>query len=29
MLEQQSGIDSIRELPWKRFEDLLGEAEGQ
>jgi restriction system protein len=26
MLEQQTGIDSIRELPWKRFEDLLGEA---
>ena len=26
MLEQQTGLDSIRELPWKRFEDLLGEA---
>jgi restriction system protein len=26
MLEQQTGIGSIRELPWKRFEDLLGEA---
>jgi restriction system protein len=26
LLEQQTGIDSIRELPWKRFEDLLGEA---
>lgn len=26
MLEQQTGIDSIRELPSKRFEDLLGEA---
>jgi restriction system protein len=26
MLEQQTGIDSIRELPWKRFEDLLAEA---
>jgi restriction system protein len=26
MLEAQTGIDSIRELPWKRFEDLLGEA---
>lgn len=26
MLEQQTGIDSIRDLPWKRFEDLLGEA---
>lgn len=25
-LEQQTGIDSLRELPWKRFEDLLGEA---
>jgi restriction system protein len=26
MLERQTGIDSIRDLPWKRFEDLLGEA---
>lgn len=26
MLEQQTGITSLRELPWKRFEDLLGEA---
>lgn len=26
LLERQTGIDSIRELPWKRFEDLLGEA---
>ena len=26
MLEQQTGLDSIRELPWKHFEDLLGEA---
>jgi restriction system protein len=26
MIEQQTGLDSIRELPWKRFEDLLGEA---
>lgn len=26
MLEQQTGIDSIRELPSKRFEDLLGEV---
>lgn len=26
MLERQTGTDSIRELPWKRFEDLLGEA---
>ena len=26
MLERQTGLDSIRELPWKRFEDLLGEA---
>jgi len=26
MLEAQTSIDSIRELPWKRFEDLLGEA---
>jgi restriction system protein len=25
-LEQQTGIDSIRDLPWKRFEDLLAEA---
>jgi restriction system protein len=26
MLEQQSGIESIRMLPWKQFEELLGEA---
>lgn len=26
MLESQTGLDSIRELPWKRFEDLLAEA---
>jgi restriction system protein len=26
LLERQTGIDSIRDLPWKRFEDLLGEA---
>ena len=26
MLEGQTGLDSIRELSWKRFEDLLGEA---
>ena len=26
MLEAQTGLDSLRELPWKRFEDLLGEA---
>jgi restriction system protein len=26
MLERQTSIESIRELPWKRFEDLLGEA---
>lgn len=26
MLEAQTGIDSLRELPPKRFEDLLGEA---
>lgn len=26
MLERQTGIDSIRELPWKQFENLLGEA---
>jgi restriction system protein len=26
MLEQQTGIVSICQLPWKRFEDLLGEA---
>jgi restriction system protein len=26
MLDQQTGLDSLRELPWKRFEDLLGEA---
>jgi len=26
MFEQQTGLDSLRELPWKRFEDLLGEA---
>jgi restriction system protein len=26
MLESQTGLDSLRELPWKRFEDLLAEA---
>ena len=26
MLEKQTGIDSIRDLPWKSFEDLLAEA---
>jgi restriction system protein len=26
MLEEQTGLESLRELPWKRFEDLLGEA---
>jgi restriction system protein len=26
MLDGQTGLDSLRELPWKRFEDLLGEA---
>lgn len=26
MLEEQTGIESIRALPWKRFEDLLAEA---
>jgi restriction system protein len=26
MLERQTSIDSLRALPWKRFEDLLGEA---
>lgn len=26
MLERQTGIESLRALPWKRFEDLLGEA---
>jgi restriction system protein len=26
MLDQQNGIESIRSLPWKRFEELLGEA---
>jgi restriction system protein len=26
MLDRQTGLDSLRELPWKRFEDLLGEA---
>jgi restriction system protein len=26
MLENQTGIESLRELPWKRFEDLLAEA---
>jgi restriction system protein len=25
-LDQQKGLDSIRELSWKRFEELLGEA---
>lgn len=26
MLERRTSITSLRELPWKRFEDLLGEA---
>lgn len=26
MLEKQTGINSLRELPWKRFEDLIAEA---
>ena len=26
MLERQTGIDSLRELPWKQFENLLGET---
>jgi restriction system protein len=26
MLERQTGIDSLRELSWKQFENLLGEA---
>ncbi len=26
ILEGQTGLDSLRGLPWKRFEDLLGEA---
>src|SRR4051812_14133926 len=26
MLEGQTGLNSLRELPWKRFEDLLAEA---
>lgn len=26
MLDRQSGIESIRSLPWKQFEELLGEA---
>ncbi len=26
MLDRQSGIESIRDLPWKQFEELLGEA---
>jgi restriction system protein len=26
MLERQASIESLRALPWKRFEDLLGEA---
>jgi restriction system protein len=26
MLDRQTGIESLRELPWKHFEDLLGEA---
>lgn len=26
MLDGQTGLDSLRGLPWKRFEDLLGEA---
>ena len=26
MLEQQTDLQSLRELPWKRFEDLLGQV---
>ncbi len=26
MLDSQTSLASIRELPWKRFEDLLGES---
>lgn len=26
MLERQTSLESLRALPWKRFEDLLGEA---
>src|SRR4051794_25833503 len=26
LLDEQTGLDSLRELPWKRFEDLLGEG---
>jgi restriction system protein len=26
MLDRHTGLDSLRDLPWKRFEDLLGEA---
>ncbi len=26
MLERQTGLASLRDLPWKRFEDVLGEA---
>jgi restriction system protein len=26
MLDRQTGIDSLRALPWKQFEDLVGEA---
>ncbi len=26
MLEQQTSLESLHQLPWKRFEDLLGEA---
>ncbi len=26
MLERQTSIESLRAMPWKRFEDLLGEA---
>jgi len=26
MLKRQTGIESLRALPWKRFEDLLGEV---
>lgn len=26
MLDRQTGLDSLRELSWKQFEDLLGEA---
>jgi len=26
LLDRQTGIDSIRALPWKQFEELLGEA---